>query len=242
MDTLGWLRKNPALGAGNPHLLTALAKVCGITACARNKVVARVGAQQRHILLIGSGTLELFRKNRTAGTQILVGTLSAPSLFGDAEYYAGMQHWGVSARTTEPTTLIEIPFKAFDTLIDSDGRVAAALYRETSARHMLAVQIMQVMALQQVQHKILRLLWAQGTVTEAGTRRAHLAPSDLARALGINRRTIARNLEGLESRGLLRREGFEAEVLLTADAVFWQTLSQGFGASWELRPRKKPAK
>ena len=65
-----------------------------------------------------------------------------------------------------------------------------------------------------------------------------LSQIDLARSLGMNRKTIARHLSALEDNGLIRREENLVVILISDEAAFWKDdVVQGFGASWTLPER-----
>jgi CRP-like cAMP-binding protein len=236
VETLNLLRRNPVLAQADPSRLKRLASACSVRLYPARANVVLAGTVQTHLLLVASGGLQLYRRNRETKTQLLVGVLEAPALFGDAELYAGAR-WAVSARAQVDTVTVEIPPIPFDALIGSDLAVAAGMYRETSARHFLTIEIIQVMGLQKTENKILRLLWERAKKVTGETRLPLSAVSqvNLAKALGVNRKTIARNMRSLERADLIRRQGDEWEIL-ASERLFQSTLltRHGFGASWKL--------
>jgi CRP-like cAMP-binding protein len=237
VSVVALLRRNPVLREGADRVLREIAAKSEIRFFDKGAPIVAAGSPQTHVLFVAEGQLRLYRLNREAETQILVGVLDPPAIFGDAELYGGAR-WSVSARAERPTTIVAMPNASFDRMIASDGRISAGLYRDACARHLLAVQIMQVLALQKTQHQILRLLWdlAPRSEVAGGARVAPLSQVRLAKAIGANRKTIARNLKDLEDAGLIRREGKDSvELLIAEDVVFWGSLSKhGFGASWRL--------
>jgi CRP-like cAMP-binding protein len=228
-----FLRRHPILSKASGDALEALAAASEVRNFEAGGKVVRSGTPQREVLLIAEGKVELSRRNREADTQILVGLLESPAIFGDAELYAKSE-WIVTGTASTPVTLVAMPNDAFDRLVGSDGAVAAALYRDACARHMLVIQIMQILALQKTEHQILRLLWGLSE-DRGGKRTAPLSQVQLAKALGLNRKTIARNLSGLEEEGLIERSGDEVVLLLPSDYPLWRDLgAHGLGASWQL--------
>lgn len=191
------------------------------------------GLAQTDVILIARGEVELHRKNLETDTQILVGLLSAPAIFGDAEHYAGTG-WVVSGTASTDVTIVAMPNAAFDQMVESDGKIAAQLYRDACARHMLVIEIMQMFALQRTEYRILRLLWGLSTVKD-GQRWAPFSQVQLVKALGLNRKTIARNIEDLEAEGLIEKHGSEILLKLPDDHPRWRELGTfGLGASWGL--------
>ena len=230
MSLIRVLRRNPVLSAGDDRALARLAAASSERVLDAGDVLVRVGSPQRDVFLIADGQLELYRRNRLAETQILCGVLHPPSLFGDAELYSKTP-WTVSAKAVEPTVVVAMPNAAFDAIVDADGKVAAGLYRDACARQMLVIQIMQIFALQKTQHQILRLLWSVAD----GDRVAAVSVVQLARALGLNRKTVTRHLKELEALEMLRRDKDSVQLLLPDDLPLWPSLPEhGFGAAWRL--------
>jgi CRP-like cAMP-binding protein len=139
-----------------------------------------------------------------------LGVLSAPSVFGDAEWAAGVP-WMVSARAEVDATAVLIDNAAYARLAQHPA-IAYRLYRDACVRHMLANHTAQVMAIYDVETRLLRLLLDHGE--RVGTRSADalvikepIGPVALAAALGVNRRTITRALKTIETQGWLARDG-----------------------------------
>lgn len=227
------LRRHPILSKGRDEVLAAVAEASVVRFFEGGDRIVRNGAKQREVLLISAGKIQLSRRNRETDSQILVGLLEAPAIFGDAELYAKTD-WVVTGTAVGSTAVVAIPNEVFDRMVASDHTLAAELYRDACARHMLVIQIMQILALQKTQHQILRLLWGLSTVEE-GERIAPLSQVQLAKALGLNRKTIARNLADLESAGLIVREKAQVQLRLPNDYPLWRDLApHGLGASWRL--------
>ncbi|MCC7073542.1 MAG: Crp/Fnr family transcriptional regulator [Deltaproteobacteria bacterium] len=235
-DALSWLRKVPVFAHAGDDALRRAALRSEVRHYPKEKQVVRAGAAQSHILVVAQGALHLYRKNREAQTQILIAVVHAPATFGDAELYAHAP-WMVSARSVTDTVIVHVPNDAYDELVRADGHAAAALYRECCRRLLLAVQVMQVHGLQKARNKILRLLWDRSRVRDDGDKRrvAPLSQVELAAAIGVNRKTIARNLRQLEREGALRREGSEVELLLAEDERPWRPFpGKAKSADWKL--------
>jgi CRP-like cAMP-binding protein len=197
--------------------------------------VARVGAPVEHVLMIASGQLELYRKNREADTQMLVGVIESPAILGDAELY-GRSQWVVMVRAAVSSVVVRMPGVAFDRMVASDGRIAAGLYRDSCARHLLAVEIMQVLTLQKTQNKILRLLLALARRDADERPVARVSQVQLADALGLNAKTVRRHLAELERSGKIERR--REEIVLSGEQAEWGHLGRGFGAAWRLAKRR----
>ncbi|MCC7111199.1 MAG: Crp/Fnr family transcriptional regulator [Deltaproteobacteria bacterium] len=235
-DAFTWLRQLPVFAYAEDAALRRVAQRSEVRHYPKEKQVVRAGTAQSHILVVARGALHLYRKNREAQTQILIAVVQAPATFGDAELYANAP-WMVSARSVADTVIVQVPNDAYDELVRADGHAAAALYRECCRRLLLAVQVMQVHGLQKVRNKILRLLWDRSRVRDdaGGRRLAPLSQVELAAALGVNRKTIARNLRELEREGVLKREGADVELLLAEEERPWKPFpGKAKSADWKL--------
>ena len=234
IEALPWLHRIPAFARANDASLARAAALSELRSYPSEKQVVRSGDPQTHVLIVAQGGLHLYRQNREAKTQMLIAVVRAPATFGDAELYAKAP-WMVSARSTDDTVIVHMPNRAFDELIAENGPVAAALYRETCARLLLAVQVMQVHGLQKVKYKILRLLWEMTPAESSGARVVPHSQTDLAKALGVNRKTIARNLQELEDERVIRRSGTAVEILLPREALPLRPFTAGApNAAWKL--------
>lgn len=235
LEALPWLNRVPAFTRAGEAALRRLAAKSELRHYPREKQVVRSGAAQTHVLVVVRGALHLYRQNRETKTKILIAVVEAPATFGDAELY-GKAPWMVSAKSVADTVIVHVPNAAYDQFVDSEGRVAAELYRECCARLLLAVQVMQVHGLQKVRHKVLRLLWqrSSGSGGAGGARVAALSQVELAEALGVTSKTIQRNLRDLERDGLIRRTGSEVEVLVAEKDLPWKPVSRAQSADWKL--------
>jgi CRP-like cAMP-binding protein len=190
---------------------------------------------------VAEGRLELSKRNRKQDVQLLMGIVRAPALLGDAELF-GRASWSVTSKAVEPTTLVAIPNAVFDRAAREDLQLAYGLYRDASQRHLLVINLMQIMGLQSTAHRVLRLLCMQATqpgtdIDEAtGDRIIRLETVKLARAVGVNRKTVARAVAGLERCGFVAR--CDTNRVRLAGELDIRTLQDigehGFGASWRL--------
>lgn len=233
MNPLPLLQLNPVLASAPSEALAALSKQCEVRQHAPGSPLVLAGSPAKAIYLLGTGRLEIRRRNRAAGTEVLMGALLPPSLLGDAELY-GHSRWPHSVRAVVKSRVVHIPCEVFDRFVAKTPAVSYGLYKDACARHMLAINIAQVFALQKTSHRILRLLNTLAPDGEGGApRKVRVSQSELARSLGLNWKTISRNLEQLETTGLLVRQG--RDFLLPLDrSQTWQELRGGFGSEWTL--------
>lgn len=233
LEPLDILTRHPILGLGSKQSLASLAAASRGKRFSKGSAIVTTGTPQQEILVIASGQVALTRKNKEAQTQMLTGVINAPGIFGDAEYYSGCGRWIVTVRAASTAQLVFIPNAAYESFVRSESAVSYAMYRDASARHFLAVAINQVTALQKNANRILRLLAAKNP--DGPEKPVDLSIVALSQALGVNRRTVVRNLELLEEQGWLVREGTSVFLKLRDPKVFTiDDLKGGLGASWTL--------
>lgn len=236
MTTEKLLAQNPTLLSADPRTLRLLAEQAELRTFEAGGRIAHSGSPQTHVLVLCKGAAQLYRRNRETRAQIMICNLEAPAIFGDSECFAG-QPWTVSARAVNATEIVAVKNSAFEQAIASDAGLAAALYRNLGVRHVLNVQVMQVLSLQKVRHKVLRLLWSLPVVaySESHHRIVEVSLVGIARAIGVNVRTIARTLKDLGNGGVIVRRGARVELRLAEEDVFWDNLSAPTaGVSWRL--------
>ena len=151
----------------------------------------------------------LYRRNARLDATMALGMLAAPSIFGDAEWAAGVP-WMVSGRAEVDSMVVGIENAAYARLTQNPA-VAHRMYRDACVRHLLANHTAQVMAIYDVETRLLRLLLDHGARVGRRTGDAliiaePIGPVALAAHLGVNRRTITRALKSIETQGWLVRE------------------------------------
>lgn len=209
MEVYDLIKTSPYFANIPPAKLATLAKNSTLRTATANELVARAGLPVPGIIYLAEGRLAIFRRNVSHDITILLGRMSAPSIFGDMEVLADMP-WTVSARAETDCVYVVIPAQVFHSTIINEPDVLYRLYRDTSTRHLMANHSARVLALHSVETRLLRLLidyvHSCGHVeNERGSIDYPLSQVDLAVGLGVNRRTIARTLEPLLESGLIER-------------------------------------
>lgn len=236
MLILSKLRAHPILGQARPESLAWLAERSDLKTYDPGDVACRAGRPQRNIMVLLSGALRLYRRNKAMETEMLVGIMKAPAVFGDAELYARAP-WTISGVAVEPVDAVLVPNEAYDAFIEAEGKVAAAMYRDSCARHALVVEIMQIFGLQSTQNQVLRLLIRQAAAdqTTGDPLTVPLHPVALARSLGVNRKTVARKLKELEDLGYIARQGDRVTLHIPEEYRRMAELPEAsLGAVWKL--------
>ncbi len=233
-EAMTLLRRHPIFGPANiPSEATAGLEVLKYPPEA---MVVRAGADQRSVLVLVEGTAALHARVRVGGRQFLAGLIDAPSVIGDEDRHAE-NPWSFSIRTARAATFVSVPNSAFDAWIQADAQLAAALYKSACVRALRMRTVLERMLLEPTDQQILTLLWdLSRPATSPGTVAvAPLSQSRLARALGVDRKTIGRNIRRLTEQGVLTVQGKEASLLVDRRKALPATPSLRRGVStWRI--------
>lgn len=196
-----------------------------------HELIITAGSPQTAIYVIIEGSLHLYRDNSESGSQMLIGILEPPGIVGDAELYSA-RPWQITARAASSTRLIMIANSSFERAVKRDGRVAARLYRDACQRHLLCIELMQVLALQKRKHIVMRFI---GELYDATHKEVlTLSRVRIARAIGSNPKTISRYLKEMEKDGSIQILSRDSIRLLQPAAFEWRRLTGGPGLRWKL--------
>lgn len=236
MNALSLILENPALRLGRREVLVRVAHASEVLRYSRREALVRLGSPVTRVFVIARGKIQLQGRNRPMGTRVLVSTLESPAIFGDAEAMSS-RTWSTSARATEPSLVVAIERTAFEEMVACDTAIARALYRDACARATLLNHVVQIVALQATDQKILRLIWdcSERAKRKASGHATRISVNGLARALALSPKTISRALRALEANGVIRRKGSEVEFVDPEGLPRWPDLgTHGLGACWEI--------
>ena len=242
MTELELLRRHPILRLAGSAKLDVVAQASRTRHFARGDLVVQPKFPHTGIYVLAEGVFEVTRRNRESDAEVLIGIMEAPGVFGDAELHAGKTEWSVTVRAAQSASAVLVPNNVFLEFVRTEPLVAAALYSDAAARLMLALELMQVFALQKVEHKILRLLYRVSQPADGnGHRVAPLSQVRLSRALGVNVKTISRHLNSLQKKGVIRREENLVHLFATEEGAFGRAIERpGLAAQWRLPTAIEP--
>lgn len=202
-DLLAQLRQHPVLAAAHAASLARLAERAQVRAYDAGSPVLRAGLSGQSVYFLIQGRVSLYARMRK-DRKMLCGLLDAPAVFGDDLMLGGPMHLSTSATAEGEVLAILVPTELLAELVERDAHLAKALYREACIRHARIGAILQFMALEPTEDQLLRLLTDLADGTTQVDRSVDLCQSGLARALAVDRKTIARNLKRLVAQGSLR--------------------------------------
>lgn len=88
----------------------------------------REGQEITDFFVIVIGTVKVLKKAKTGGNEEIA-TLGTGSYFGEVELVRPDRHAAATIETTEPTTVLALPYADLEKLCDEDRELAVQLYR-----------------------------------------------------------------------------------------------------------------
>lgn len=215
-EALYWLRRHEPLASLTTPELERLARASRVRRLESGEMLIRGGLAQTEIIYVVDGATALYRTNRERTVTLLLGVLSSPSIFGDAEYSVGAP-WLVSARAETEVTALMIRNDAFFRCVEQNGALAYKMYLDASVRHALANHTAQSVALYPVEIRLVRILldyarsYGRSVGDDVFVGRKITQP-ELAAALGVTTKTVRRTINVLETKSIIARD--EAGALI----------------------------
>lgn len=192
--TVALLRRHPAFARAKPSTLATLARGSRVKEVNSGDVLARAKSKHATLFLVAEGVLELSHPIVGTARHVLLGRIDAPTLFGDATFF-GDGVWPVTARVVEDGTVVFLPPRLLDRLLDDDAPLAAELWRAACRRHFRSIVLRRALVLHGVGGQVLELLARQSA--------GRWTMTALGRSLGVDRTTIWRHVGKLVTAGLL---------------------------------------
>lgn len=174
-------------------------------------VVRRRGFDQALFLL--DGQVEIYRAQPSLRDR-LIGFMSAPGLVGDPSLFlAGRGTTAVFAASR--CELLTISAAELDRLLAAGGELAVRLFREAVQLHARVGSILEHWSSAETHERLLGLFFAELQPSSSGAEVgwAPLVRTRVARLLGVDRTTVARNLARLEDEGHIEERATSVLVL-----------------------------
>lgn len=175
-------------------------------------VLFRAGSPQTMVLALIQGAIVLHGRPSGGRRSYLAGILDAPSLLGDTEMLS-TERWMFTGHSGAHATAVEIPNALFEKIISGNAETGLALFRSASIRAFRLRASLERLLTEPMTRQLTSLLWDLSHRGPEGLPVARLSQSKLARALGVDRKTVSRNLGRLKSEGVLRIDGRDATLL-----------------------------
>ena len=212
-----------ALGAPERARLRAQARLVAYEA---REVVLTDGDPPRHVYALTKGSVRVFHSSPT-GLEVVVKIFRAPAIFGEMEALSGLPMLE-SVSTLEAAEIVVIPAATFVELLQRSHALALGMLRDVCARLCIASHNEKSLAFNSVRARLAHFLacYAEfdGERTATGVRiRLRMTQDDMADALGVTRRAIAKEVIRWQEEGVLEQDRGHYVIrdvaALTADAA-----------------------
>ena len=170
----------------------------------RKEWLIRQGYPSEHLFLIESGSVLLLRSD-SSGAEVALDLLGPGDLCGIEDALCE-QPYELSARATTQTVCYRFSADAIREALNRDPSVATVLASYVATRLRLAAEHMEILALENIQARVTRVL--QRLVLQAGRGDATdlllpITQGDLASLVGGSRQSVNRSLGDLRLRGIV---------------------------------------
>lgn len=170
-------------------------------------ILARKGLPRRGVMVLLQGTASLHHRNYESGVAVQLDLVDAPALLGEAEW-AAASPWISTIRAESDVTIVSVNDDDFLRCVVDYPHFLRRLYHRSCARQLDAQLQSAAAATCDTRSRIIRLLLEY--VCYFGARDGNVATIDrpltqvqIARALGLTRKTVQRTLQPLRERGVV---------------------------------------
>jgi CRP-like cAMP-binding protein len=210
------LRDHPILQGTGDSLPREILE-CGLVQLyTPGEFLSREGDPAEHYWLLCAGSVRVFYTSPD-GYEVTVKIFSAPAAWAEMEVLTHHCHIE-DCVAVDRTTVVKIARPHLENLLDAHPRFMRNILYDTSARFLIAAQHERALAFAPVSERLANLLLAYvrmyGVPVEGGVGiRIKLSQGDLARGLGVNKRSITRTLTEWQAEGFLSKRGQNYVIL-----------------------------
>jgi CRP-like cAMP-binding protein len=191
------------------------------------------------VFALPTGAVRVFYRS-DEGEETLAKLLVGPALFGEIECFVGIPHLE-NVEPLSPLYVLAMPFTAFDAYLNDEPFATRRLLLDLAERFCIAAANERTTAFGTVEQRLAALLLsyldAFGRPGVGGVLLARpISQDELARGLGVSRKSVQRTIDGWRRAGVIRKEGdfyriCQRDVLEKAQASVAVNLAYRFGAA-----------
>ena len=203
------LGSNPLFAPAARESIARLASRAWLHRCVPEQLILVEGEPALNIHALASGAVRVFHMS-PAGDEVTLRLFRAPAIFGEAEALSGIAYLEHVA-AVEESVILSMPTEAVLELLDAEPRCAVLMLRDVAARLAISAYNEKSLAFDPVTIRLANYLidYARWTNPE-GTAEpvVRLNQDQMAAAVGVSRRSVAKDMVLWQKDGLLqRREG-----------------------------------
>lgn len=213
------------------------------------------GDPSDHYWFLCSGSARVFYRSPD-GFEVTVKIFQAPAAWAEMEILTGHPHIEDCAAVDKATALL-LPKQVFVRLLDEDRRFSHNVLYDTCSRFLIAAQNERALAFMPVEQRLAHMLLAYvrvyGVAVAGGVGiRIKLSHSDLARDLGVVKKSVTRTLARWREQRLLSKSGTSLVIhdvkglariasheLIGVDWIAGSRVDESRGTQLRQRPRSR---
>ena len=203
------LRENPVYAQAEGRALEALLAASSLVRYRKGHGILREGEPADRVYSLVSGRVRIYHLSPSGGEEVVVTLMGAPAIFGEAEAFSGIAHLEY-VDAAEPCAILVSPVEAmlrflrqapsacFAFMVDLATRLTVASYNERSFTFHPSTLRLANYLLDYAQ-------WTNEGRTDAPWR-IDLSQRQMAAAIGVTRRSVAKDIAQWRDEGILRVE------------------------------------
>lgn len=242
------LAKNPIFAPLTSSQLEILAARSVLRHFDARETVLVEGDDPDHVYALTAGSVRVFHAS-PSGLEVIVKIFRPPAVFGEMEVISQLPFLE-NVDTLEASELVMIPAQEFLTVVRANQRMALALLTDVCARLCIATHNEKGLAFQDVRTRLANFLvcYAEfdGVPTPRGVRiRLRLTQDDMATALGVTRRAVAKEILRWQRGGVIERSQGryvirDREALASEAAALHLAVTYTIGSKLHAVPPSRP--
>lgn len=202
------LQQNPVFAEADPAALGRLVDASRAAHYPPGAVILSDGEQADRVFALDAGRVRVYHLAPT-GEEVVVKLFGAPAIFGEAEALGGY-HYLENVAALEACDLLVIPVGAFVTFLQEDRHAAYRMLVDVATRLAIASYNEKSLAFHPSTVRLANYLidYAQWT-NPSDTKQWHIAltQDQMAAAIGVTRRSVAKDIADWKREGILQRRG-----------------------------------
>lgn len=200
------LRRNPIFSQAADESIAELASRSWLRRCAPDQLVLVEGEPALNIHALVQGAVRVFHMSPD-GDEVTLKLFRAPALFGEAEALSGIAYLEHVA-AVDSCEIVSMPTEAFLAFLDKEPRCAIRMLKDVATRLAISAYNEKSLAFHPATIRLANYLidyteWTNPAGTTAPALK--LNQDQMAAAVGVSRRSVAKDMAAWQQEGILQR-------------------------------------
>jgi CRP-like cAMP-binding protein len=206
-DNQGCLAQNPVFAPAEAAARDCLVRRSSLRRYEADQLVLAEGEPSEQIFALVQGSVRVFHVS-PCGDEVALKIFAAPAIFGEAEALSGIPYLEY-VRTIDDVQLLVMPTEALLDFLRGEPECTVRMLMDVSARLAIAAYNEKSLAFNPATIRLANYLldYASWTGSGAAELRVALNQDEMAAAIGVSRRSVAKDIIAWQKDGLLERQG-----------------------------------